>query len=152
MKLAQYTSATLRRALTTENTSKFFAQCVPKDVLGNQDMFTQMCTNCNSACAFHQILSSSKKNSYCRYSTSPLRWGKWMEAQPTQYITKLATHKVLTLHENSSNCLARTSLQKKKHHSTRAGWCTSKRMFVRFYRNKVCLLKQYSFRISSAIS
>ena len=61
MGFAQYTSATLRRALTTENTIRFFAQCVQEDVLGNQDMITQMCTNCNSVRALHQILSSSKK-------------------------------------------------------------------------------------------
>ena len=134
MRSAQYTSATLCRALTNENTIRFLAQCVQEDVLGNQDVFTQMCTNCNSTRALRQIL---QKNCYCRYSSSPPRCGKWMEAQPTQYITTLATRKVLTRSQNSSDCLAGTPLKKtwEVHRSTiLGGSCTSKPMIV--YLNK----------------
>ena len=109
----QYTSATLRRALTIENTIRFLAQCVQEDVLGNQNVFTQMYMNYNLARALRQILSSSKKNSYCMYSSSLPQCGKWMESQPTQYITTLATRKVLTLSQKSFDCLAGTPLQKK---------------------------------------
>ena len=58
---AQYAIATLRRALTTKNTIRFFVQCVQEDALGNQDIFTHICTNCNLARSLRQIFSSSKK-------------------------------------------------------------------------------------------
>ena len=71
MRPAQYTSATLRPPLATQNTIRFLTQCV-QDVSGNQDVFTQMCTNSNSTCALCQILSSYKKK-IASASTRPNR-------------------------------------------------------------------------------
>ena len=95
MRPTHYTSATLR----TENIVMFFMQCV-QQVLGNQDVFTQICTNCNSACALCQILSSyPKKNSFNKYLSLPPQCGKWIKAQAAQYIMTLATRQVLTSSE-----------------------------------------------------
>ena len=104
------TSATLR----TENIVMFFMQCV-QEVLGNQDVFTQSCTNCNSVCALCQILSSyPKKNSFNKYLSLPPRCRKWIEAQAAQYITTLATRQVLTSSEPDFRLTASQELHYKQ--------------------------------------
>jgi hypothetical protein len=48
-------------------------------------------TNRSSACALRQILSSYKKKSFSKYSSSLPRCVNWIEAQAAQYKTTLAT-------------------------------------------------------------
>ena len=139
MRSTQYTSATLRCALTTENTIKFLAQCVQEDVLGNQDVFTHMCTNYNLARALRQILSSSKK--IATAGTLLAATVREVDGSSTNAIHNDARHSQSTYSKLEfiwlpcKNYITKKALE--VHRSTIADPCTSKQMLVYFYKNKV---------------